>query len=59
MIQKHRTRGAEERYKEMRIEERIHKKKKKEYYEEQTKQVEKLHRQIKSRRMYRLVHDIR
>jgi hypothetical protein len=59
MIQKHGTRGAEERYKEMRrIEKRIHREKKKEYCEEQMKQVEELHGQKESRRMYRLVHDI-
>jgi hypothetical protein len=42
-----------------RTETRIHRKKKKEYYEEQMKQVEKLHGQKESRRMYRFVDDIR
>jgi hypothetical protein len=38
MIQKHRTRGAEEGYNEMgRIQKKVHRKKKKEYYEEQMK----------------------
>jgi hypothetical protein len=53
MIKKHRTGGAEEGYKQMRrIEKRIHRQKKKEYYEEQMKQVEKLHTQKESRRTY-------
>ena len=35
IIQRHKNRGAEERYKEMRkIEKRFHRKKKKEYFEE-------------------------
>jgi uncharacterized membrane protein YgaE (UPF0421/DUF939 family) len=60
MIQRLRTRGAEEGYKEMRrMEKRIHRKKKKEYYKEQMKQVEKLHEQKDSRRMYQLVNNIR
>jgi hypothetical protein len=60
MLQKHRTRGTEEGYEEMRrIEKRIHRKKKKGYYEEQIKQVEILHGQKESRRMYQWVNDIR
>jgi alpha-galactosidase/6-phospho-beta-glucosidase family protein len=60
MIQSRKTRGAEERYKEMRkMEKRIRRKKKKEYYDEQMKQVQKLHGQKESRRMYRLVNDIK
>jgi hypothetical protein len=51
MIQKHRTRVAEGGYKEMRrIEKGIHRNKTKGYYEEQMKQVEKLHRQKDSRK---------
>ncbi|GFG38153.1 hypothetical protein Cfor_04817 [Coptotermes formosanus] len=45
--------GKEERMK------RIHRKKRKEYYKEQKKQVEKLHGEKECRRMYRLVNDIR
>jgi hypothetical protein len=66
LCKKHRTRGAEEGYKEMRrIEKRIHRKIKKEYYEEQIKQVEKLRgqrereKERESKRMCRLVNDIR
>jgi hypothetical protein len=59
MIQRHRTRRPEEGYKEMRRKKRIHRKKNKEYYEEQMKQVEKLHGQKESRRMYRLVNCFR
>lgn len=52
-IQRHKTRGAEEQYKEMRkIGKGIHRKKKKEYFEEQMKQVEKLHGEKGSGRMY-------
>jgi hypothetical protein len=51
---------VEEQYKEMRrIEKRLHRKKKREYYEEQMKQVENLHTQKESRRPYRLVSNIR
>jgi alpha-galactosidase/6-phospho-beta-glucosidase family protein len=63
MIQKHYTRGAEQQYKEMRemrrIEKILHRKKKREYYDEQTKQVENLHTQKKSRRLYQLINNIR
>jgi hypothetical protein len=48
VIQKHRTKEAKEGYKEQRrIQKRFHRNKKKGYYEEQMKQVEKLHGQIR------------
>ena len=57
-VQRCETRGAEERNKEMRnVKTRINRKKKKEYYDEQMKQVQKQLGQ-KERRMYRLVNDI-
>jgi hypothetical protein len=60
MIQRHKTRGAGERYKEIRkIEKRIQWKKNKAYFEEQTKLAEKLQRQKRgSRRMYHLVNNV-
>jgi len=50
-MQRHKTRGAEEQYKEMRkLEKGIHRKKKNKYFEEQMKQVE--HGEKGRRRMY-------
>jgi len=60
MIQRHKTTEREKWYNEIRkIEKKIHRKKNKEYFEENMKQIEKLHRQKESRRMYKLVNDIR
>jgi hypothetical protein len=59
MIRRHTTIGGEEQYREMRkIEKIIHRKKKK-YFEEKGKQIEKVHEVKESRTMYRLVNDIR
>ena len=56
MLQSHYTQGAEENYKEMRRgEKRIQKKKKREFHKDQEKEIENLHGQKESRRMYRLV----
>lgn len=53
MIQGHNTRNAEDRYKELkRQEKRIHKKKKKEFMEEQFREIETLKRQKEARKYY-------
>ena len=60
MIQKHYTRAAEERYKELRREEkRTHKKKKREYMEDLYRDIEHLKTQKEARKFYQLVNNVR
>ncbi|KAG8188558.1 hypothetical protein JTE90_007166 [Oedothorax gibbosus] len=60
MIQKHYTRAAEKRYKELRREEkRTHKKKKREYMEDLYRDIEHLKTQKEARKFYQLVNNVR